>query len=144
MILKWVEAHSFWSILSKLSFFVLIQEVSHEKQCWDTHNRHCEEAVCFFCQWWACAFKPSFLRTSFIMYIKSQETVKTSSLSHKADVRERPFHLLKHVPSCKPPSALSSTSLPGLNGSFIGSYLMGVGACPITEHVSQLALHWLS
>jgi len=30
------------------SFFVLIQEVSHEKQCWDEHNRHCEEAVLFF------------------------------------------------------------------------------------------------
>jgi len=80
------------------------------------------------------------------MYIKSQETVKTSPLSHKADVRERPFHLPKPVPSCKPPSALSSTSLPRLNGSFIGYYLMGVGACPITEFVSdsELALHWLS
>lgn len=134
-----VEAHSFWSILS---FFCSYPG----SFTWKAVLRHTQSSlwgsrVLFLCQWWACAFKPSFLRTSFIMYIKSQETVKTSPLSHKADMRERPFHLLKPVPSCKPSSVLSSTSLPCLNGSFNGSYPMGVGARPITEHVSQLALH---
>lgn len=124
--------------------FLCLSRKFHMKSSAETNTIGIVRKLCFFCQWWVCAFKPSFLRTSFIMYIKSQETVKTSPLSHKADVRERPFHLLKPVPSCKPPSALSSTSLPRLNGSFIGYYLMGVGACPVTEFVSELALHWLS
>lgn len=65
-------------------------------------------------------------------------------VSHKTDVRERPFHLLKPVSPSKGPSALTSTSLPGLNGSFIGFRFMGVGACAGAEHVSQLALRRLS
>ncbi len=136
-----VEAHSFWSILF---FFFYLSRKFHMKSSAETHTQSSLwGSRVLFCQWWACAFKLSFLRTSFIMHIKSQETVKTSPLSHKADVRERSFHLLKPVPSCKPTSTLSSTS-PCLNGSFIGSYPMGVGACPITESVSQLALHWHS
>lgn len=67
--------------------FLCLSRKFHMKSSAETNTIGIVRKLCFFCQCWACAFKLSFLRTSFIMYIKSQETVKTSPLSHKADVR---------------------------------------------------------